>query len=224
MDQKRIRILVILVFFREMTSGAGEDMIAKEGQSVEINCKPQETGTMVVWFRVLDSSGMEFIASFSNNGVLKSPKASFPDIFRHSNSRPDILTLVSFNKARDAGVYNCASLFKGTELKFGRPTRLLGVQVAVPAPQPTAARKDPCTTATPCVCNINTKQIETSPQMFCSLIILGPLAGGCGLLLLLLIITILYCNRIRTRRCPHHYKRKQRMAAPGNQKMTNRHI
>ncbi|KAM6980665.1 T-cell surface glycoprotein CD8 alpha chain [Aplochiton taeniatus] len=36
----------------------------------------------------------------------------------------------------------------------------------------------------------------------------GPLASGCGLLFLLLIVTICYCNRIRTRRCPHHYKRQ----------------
>lgn len=36
---------------------------------------------------------------------------------------------------------------------------------------------------------------STEPSMFCAPIILAPLAGGCGLLLLLLIVTSVYCNR-----------------------------
>lgn len=35
--------------------------------------------------------------------------------------------------------------------------------------------------------------------MFCTPLILGPLVGGCGLLLLLLIITTVYCNSESTR-------------------------
>ncbi|KAM6947554.1 T-cell surface glycoprotein CD8 alpha chain [Lycodopsis pacificus] len=219
-------ILVILVFCQKMTAGAGEEITAKEGDQVEINCKPKEEGSMIVWFRVLDN-GMDFIASFSKEGFPKSPVASFSSTFSHSRIRDNILTLKSFNRARDSGIYSCATLIKGNEMRFGEVIRLDGekVEVALEAPQTTITAPTQCTTATPCVCNTieDKKQGESSPQMFCSPIILGSMAGGCGLLLLLLIIVILYCNRIRTRRCPHHYKRKPQMA-PGKQMMTNRHV
>ena len=108
-----------------MTSGVlGVDITAREGQPVEIQCRPSEMGTMVIWFRVLDTSGMEFIASFSTTGILKSPtEASFPAAFSHSKIKDDILILKSFKKA-DSGVYSCASLFRGNELRFGTATRL----------------------------------------------------------------------------------------------------
>ncbi|XP_068576567.1 T-cell surface glycoprotein CD8 alpha chain [Cebidichthys violaceus] len=226
MNQKWILvILVILVFCQKITSGAGEEMQAKEGQPVEIKCRPGEVGTMIVWFRVLDND-MEFLASFSKDGFYKSSANSF-STFSYSRMRDNILTLQSFNKTRDSGIYSCASLNKGNTLQFGKVTRLVGekVEVALETTQATIIPSTQCTTATPCVCNKNedNKQGESSPQMFCSPIILGSLAASCGLLLLLLIIATLYCNRIRTRRCPHHYKRKPRMA-PGKQMMTNRHV
>lgn len=116
----------ILSHLLEMTSGVlGEDQTAQEGHQVEIKCTPHQKGTMVVWFRVLDTSGMEFIASFTNDGILKSPETSFPPAFSRSRIKEDILILQSFKKA-DSGVYNCASLFKGNELKFGTATRLDG--------------------------------------------------------------------------------------------------
>ncbi|KAL7407948.1 hypothetical protein ABVT39_016040 [Epinephelus coioides] len=227
MDQKWIHVLVILLICRQMTSGACEDLTVKEGQQIDINCKPEEMGTMVIWFRVLDTSTVEFIASFSITGVLKSSSKSFSSTFSVSQSKQHTLTLNSFNKAKDSGVYNCGSLYKGNELKFGKATRLVGEIVKVPVvapPQATTTQQNLCTTTTPCVCSNTNKPGETSPQLFCSLIILGPLAGGCGLLLLLLIATTVYCNQIRTRRCPHHYKRKPRVVPPGKPKMNNRHV
>ncbi|KAM9362214.1 T-cell surface glycoprotein CD8 alpha chain, partial [Symphorus nematophorus] len=132
--------------------------------------------------------------------------------------------LKSFEKAKDSGIYCCASLIKGIELKFGEVTRLVAEKVEVAPPIPTTSTKQStCTTATPCVCDNNNKPGETSPFMFCTPIILGPLVGGCGLLLLLLIITTVYCHKIRTRRCPHHYKRQQRTMPAGKQ-MNNRPI
>ncbi|KAI9521139.1 hypothetical protein NQZ68_010843 [Dissostichus eleginoides] len=220
MDQKLI--LVILMICHEITSGAVKDKAVKEGNLVRLDCVPRDMGTMVVWFRHLDTTGMEFIASFTNNGVLKSARNSVSELFGHSKDWPISLTLKSFNQTRDSGVYSCASL-KGSELIFGNPTRLFQVEkVKVPIEETSqATEQTKCTTASPCVCESGNKPGETSPEMFCSLIILGPLAGGCGLLLLLLIITIGYCNHVRTRRCPHHYKRKQ---APGKQMMTNSHV
>nr|CAH60272.2 CD8 alpha chain [Dicentrarchus labrax] len=206
----------------QITSGAGEDKATTEGQLVEIHCQ-SGTGTMIIWFRVLDKTGMEFIGSFSNNGVLKS--TSLSNIYRQTKINQNILILQSFNKSRDSGIYSCASLYKGNELRFGKITRLFGEKAKVPqGAQVPTIKPTLCTTAatTPCVCN--KKEEQTNPDMYCPPLILGPLAGGCGLLLLLLIITTLYCNKIRTRRCPHHYKRKPRTMAPGKQMMTHRHV
>ncbi|XP_041814815.1 T-cell surface glycoprotein CD8 alpha chain [Chelmon rostratus] len=222
MDQKWI--LVILVFYQKIPSGAAEDITVKEGQEVEISCRP-ELGSMVIWFRLLGESDMEFIGSYANNGIEKTAMKAFSSIFRRSASNPYSLTLKSFNKMRDSGAYICAALVKGTELRFGKITQLVGEKAAAVQPITTTTTKQSlCTTAAPCVCKDNHKKEETSPSMFCTPIILGPLAGGCGLLLLLLIITIVFCNKIRTRRCPHHYKKKLRTAAGGKQMMTGRHV
>ncbi|KAK5872857.1 hypothetical protein PBY51_013519 [Eleginops maclovinus] len=219
MDQKWI--LVILMIFREITSGAGVDMAIKEGKPAQIECEPREKGTLVVWFRHLDRTGMEFLASFTNNGVQKVTGNSFSQLFSHSKEWPIYLTLKSFNQFRDSGVYCCASL-KNSELKFGNATRLVLEKVKVVKETSPPTQLNTCTTALPCVCE-HTNQQDTTPEMFCSLIILGPLAASCGLLLILLIITTFYCNHIRTRRCPHHYKRKP-VAAPGKQLMANSHV
>ncbi|XP_018555782.1 T-cell surface glycoprotein CD8 alpha chain isoform X1 [Lates calcarifer] len=223
MDQKWIQILVILVFYPTMTSGDG-DVRVMEGESVEIKCKPpEEFYSTLIWFRVLDNSGMEFIASFSRGGSLKAPKA-LPPAFNMDKISKDILKLNSFSKARDSGTYICASI-QNNAVKFGEVTQVRGeVEVATRAPPTTTANPRLPTTTTPCVCTNNIKPVETHPTTYCSLIILGPLAGGCGLLFLLLVITILYCNHVRTRRCPHHHKRKPRSTAPGKQMKVNRHI
>ncbi|KAL6111812.1 uncharacterized protein ACO6RY_08709 [Pungitius sinensis] len=223
MNQKWI--LVILVFCQNMTSGAVAEKTVKEGEQVDITCKPAESGSLLIWFRVLPKN-LEFIASFSPNGILKTQGASSESTFIYSRMSEGVLSLKSFNKGTDSGTYSCASLYKGTQLTFGDVTRLVGekeiIEVAGGAPE--APRATTTATDPPCVCNQsgNNKQGETSPQMSCSAIILGPLAGGCGLLLLVLIITTLYCNQMRTRRCPHHYKRKPQ--APGKKLMTGTHI
>nr|BBJ70070.1 CD8 alpha molecule precursor [Seriola quinqueradiata] len=217
MGQKWIQILVILVFYQQMASGA--DIKAKEGDKVEIKCVPAQMSSMVMWFRVVDSSNMEYIGSFDINGNSKGG-TSLSTIFSNEKMSKNILTLKSFGKSKDSGLYVCATLVKNI-LEFGEPTQLSGVEVTAP-PKAITTKPTVPTTTTACVCN-NHKQGGKS-DMFCSLIILGPLAGGCGLLLLLLIITTLYCNHTRTRRCPHHYKRKPRTMPPGKQLMTNRHV
>ncbi|XP_060926317.1 T-cell surface glycoprotein CD8 alpha chain [Limanda limanda] len=218
MDQKWIQMLVILVFYQTSVSGAG-DIVVKERATIEIKCEPPVAYSMVIWFRVLDESGMEFIASFDMNGKKKSTATPLSSNVDDSKMDKRILSLKSFSKARDSGAYGCACI-KNNELIFGKVTRLIGekkAEVTTRAPLVTTGTPNPPATTKPCVC-------ETSPSIYCSTIILGPLAGGCGLLLLLLIITSLYCNQIRTRRCPHHHRRKQRMMAPGKQMKNNTHV
>ncbi|XP_008278755.1 T-cell surface glycoprotein CD8 alpha chain isoform X2 [Stegastes partitus] len=229
MDPKWIQILVILVFYPKMTSGAEgtKEKTVKEGELVEIECRPPESTNMIIWFRALDNSGMEYIASFTSNGIEKSKSSNFDQIFSHGTIYKNTLKLKAFQKSRDSGVYGCATLHLGKELKFGTATRLLGQETRkdTPVGSPTKAPNNQIAAVTPCNCNDKYKKTGAAiPSLYCSVVILGPLAGGCGLLLLLLIITAVYCNRIRTRRCPHHYKRKPRMGAPEKQMMTNRHV
>lgn len=92
---------------------------------MEIHCQPSQVGSMTVWFRVRDKSWMEFIASFSN-GLKKETENSPSSEFTYGKINKDILTLKSFQREADSGLYCCASLFKGKELRFGSVTQLRG--------------------------------------------------------------------------------------------------
>ncbi|KAM7401764.1 hypothetical protein PAMP_017052 [Pampus punctatissimus] len=213
----------ILSQFSEMSSGAVEEITTKDGDQVDIKCAPAGSSTTILWVRVLDASGVEFLGSFSNTGMRKSTISSF---FTDSKMSHNILTLKSF-KSTDIGTYTCAA-FKNNELIFGKVTRLVGEKskIVTKAPPTTPHKQNQPKTTTACNCeSIIHKQVEVEGlYALCSPIILGPLAGGCGLLLLLLIIISVYCNQIRTRRCPHHHKRKPRAVAPGKEMMVNRHV
>lgn len=92
---------------------------------MDIHCQPSQAGSMTVWFRVRDKSWMEFIASFSN-GVKKDMEKNASSEFTHGKIKRDILTLTSFQRQKDSGLYSCASLYKGKELRFGPVTQLRG--------------------------------------------------------------------------------------------------
>ncbi|XP_069568545.1 T-cell surface glycoprotein CD8 alpha chain isoform X1 [Brachyistius frenatus] len=225
MGQKWIQILVIMAFYQRIT--AGPVTTVRKGAQVEITCEAKPRGNMVIWFRALDTSTMEFIASFSTNGIKKSSNSNFLNIFDDSKMTRNILTLKSFDASTDSGVYICASLYKGNELQFGNVTRLRGEKTKVPteAPRIHTTKENLSVTPAPCNCKDQRNRAEAAPlPLFCTPIILGPLAGGCGLLLLILLFTILYCNQMRTRRCPHHHKRKPQMQDPEKLKMTSRHV
>ncbi|XP_071349174.1 T-cell surface glycoprotein CD8 alpha chain [Trachinotus anak] len=219
MHQKWIQLLVMLVFYPQTASEVTDKQV-KEAEKVEIGCEVSKMFSTLMWFRVLDTSGMQFIASFDKDGKLKNT-LTLPAEFDSTRMGDRVLTLKSFSRARDSGLYSCA-VIRGSALEFGGGTRLRGVEVATKPTQAITVKPNlPTTTA--CVCNSKYKPGEVRLPVPCSPIILGPLAGGCGLLLLLLIITALYCNRVRTRRCPHHHKRKPRMMPP-EKHMANRHV
>lgn len=220
MDQKWILVLAILGFYQKVTSGAYTVETPSEGGEVDLQCRLTDKGSMIIWFRILDKFGMEFIASFSNNGVLKTPKP-LPSKFKEKMTS-GILTLTGFKGGEDSGIYGCGSLVGGNKLHFGDAIRLNAREI--PGQKPVVVTTVPnrtVPTTTPCFCP---RPKVVNPSMSCPLIILAPLAGGCGFLLLLLIIISLYCNKIRTRRCPHHYKRKPRMMEPGKQMRPNSNI
>ncbi|XP_027859372.1 T-cell surface glycoprotein CD8 alpha chain isoform X1 [Xiphophorus couchianus] len=213
MDQKAIRVLLLLFLCPKINS-AGEPKSVKEGEQVKIMCMLPSPGTIVFWFRVVEDSGMEFIGSFAPGGALKIAGPNHGKNLVVSKQSDDfVLTVKSFDRKGDSGVYTCAALITGNKLSFGQVTQLRGPITATPKP-PVIQVSTTRQTTTPTRCLCNQKDKSAGPALFCAPIILGPLAGGCGLLLLLLVITVLYCNKMRTRRCPHHYKRKPRMMAP----------
>ncbi|XP_077459419.1 T-cell surface glycoprotein CD8 alpha chain [Stigmatopora argus] len=194
MDQQWICVLTLLLFYKELTAGEGKEHICKEGEPVEITCKPLELGSMIMWFRVLDHSGMEFLASFSNNGLSKSSSGSFSSTFQVTKIRDNVLILKSFRKAQDSGIYSCVTL-KDNQMKFGPVTRLTGVKTS-PNLMVETIELNPSTTTSPCVCGDANMQ------------------GTCFLLLLVICIILVYCNQVKTRRCPHHHKKRPRNKMP----------
>lgn len=120
---------LVLSLLLGVTSGAGGNIYLKEnikdGEKIEITCAPSVVGTLTVWFRVRDKLVMEYIASFSGNGLKKTNTTQPSSVFLYSKITQNILILESFNKDRDNGDYSCGSLSKN-ELKFGQVTRLVG--------------------------------------------------------------------------------------------------
>ncbi|XP_010879110.1 T-cell surface glycoprotein CD8 alpha chain [Esox lucius] len=212
MVQKWMQTLILLFFCQETLQQVSPNK-KKDGESVRITCVPKTKGTMVIWFRVKENSGMEFIASFSTkDSTPKTPLNSV--VFSDENIGKNILIIKSFQKARDSGAYSCASI-NSNALVFGEVTRLAGEEspstttTVTTTPTTTAELLSSSTTAKACQVG------KSGPREMCDLIVWAPLAAGCGLLFLLLLITISYCSRTRTKRCPHHYKKKPRMGAHG---------
>ncbi|KAL0977792.1 hypothetical protein UPYG_G00161230 [Umbra pygmaea] len=209
MVPKWMQTLVLLFFCHDTLQQSSKK---KEGERVSIKCLPNPKGNMVIWFRVKENAGMEFIASF--NSLSGQLKTNFnKEIYSDEQIQTDTLILKSFNKARDSGAYTCASI-KNNELVFGEVTRMAGEDTPVtntPTTPPTPTTNELLSSTTALGCKV----VKQDPRVLCDLIIWAPLAAGCGLLFIILLITVSYCNRTRTKRCPHHYKRKLRMEPQG---------
>ncbi|KAL6469858.1 hypothetical protein MHYP_G00209770 [Metynnis hypsauchen] len=207
--------LLLLLF---LFNGACSEVL-KEDEDKEISCDPSSSGNTVWWFRLIKNTQLEFIASFTSSGEKKvgDMESKFNSQNMKSSKR---LTLKSFKKKTDSGYYSCATI-NSNKLHFGRVTSLQGT----PDPEPetkvvTTTRATPEHFTTKSTASCEPKNQVRKPfsavTLGCELVILIPLAAGSGLLLILLIITILYCNHIRTRRCPHHYKRHPRNKPAGH--------
>lgn len=116
----------LALLLSEMTSGAQQQLgPLKEGDPVDIECQPNVPGAMIIWFRVLDNAGMEFIASLSN-GVKRETESKPSSSFSYGKTKSHKVTLDSFRRQHDSGLYGCSALIKGKELQFGPLTRLFG--------------------------------------------------------------------------------------------------
>ncbi|XP_018598078.1 T-cell surface glycoprotein CD8 alpha chain [Scleropages formosus] len=185
-----------------------------EGQAVSISCTVKGSGSTVFWFRVL-RNGMDFIGSFNADGT---PKVQYDtSIFDYIKSNK--LTVKSFRKKRDGGTYSCVSI-NANKLIFGEPTVIEGHPDPIPTVKATPKTTLSTTTRQVCSCPTLSKAI---PSVGCQVLVWAPMAAACGLLFLILILTICHCNRIRTRRCPHHYRRKPKNNTPARQAMADRY-
>uniref|UniRef100_A0A8C6UGS8 Ig-like domain-containing protein n=1 Tax=Neogobius melanostomus TaxID=47308 RepID=A0A8C6UGS8_9GOBI len=93
----------------------------RDGDKAEIKCHIPGSLT-VAWFRILDESGMDFIASVSSvNPSVKKQGPEFDSHFSTEQIGKHTLVLKAF-RGSDAGAYSCAAL--GRDVTFGPVTRL----------------------------------------------------------------------------------------------------
>ncbi|XP_051959714.1 T-cell surface glycoprotein CD8 alpha chain [Xyrauchen texanus] len=195
--------------------------IYNEREKVQVECDPGVRDAMVLWFRI-NNDGPEFLFTTKNQDIKIDVVNENYKIVKKSEKMH--LAIQSFEKKKDSGVYICAA-FNSNKLTFGKPTNIKGepdptTQLPKIAPT-TKAKPEVVTTVKPkCTC----KKAEIKPVLNCEIWIFSSLAAGCGLLLILLIVTILYCNRLRTRRCPHHYKRQPQSGPAHHAKLPNNHF
>ncbi|KAJ8395575.1 hypothetical protein AAFF_G00030560 [Aldrovandia affinis] len=220
------RICVLVILFQYTCEENMKFESHDEKKEVPLQCDPKNKGNIIVWFRLRENR-FEFLASYTSNGNVK--QNVYPQMFSTEKTASNILTLREFQKARDSGVYSCAS-FNNNMLNFGKATRIQGHPDLKPTIKTTVTtnklpRPNITTSNTrPCLCQAPTGTKMKHPTLNCELEIFAPLAGGCGLLFLILIFTICYCNRIRTNRCPHHYKKKPKNHVPVRQAMPERYV
>ncbi|CAM4666115.1 unnamed protein product [Leuciscus chuanchicus] len=201
--------------------------ICKEGEKVRVDCDIKQSGTLTFWFRI-NSAGADFLFTVKNSGIKEKALQEGKYNVDVDNSGKAYLDIKSFEKKTDTGVYTCATM-NSNKLFFGGLTEIEG------EPDPTTQPPKPAnpilvTTTKPTIkptTKSTTSQCscrKEKPGFICEIWILSSLASGCALLLILLIVTILYCNRLRTRRCPHHYKRQPQPRHVGHAKLPNNHI
>ncbi|KAI1904643.1 hypothetical protein AGOR_G00007800 [Albula goreensis] len=216
------RIVVFLFFFEYTYQRDTTTKSFAENTQVELECDPPKKGSTTYWFRLRDS-GIEFLATYTSSGFFKIE----PDknIFGTGKIAKNILIIKEFQKERDSGVYSCASM-NSNRLNFGEATRIQGHPEPTPTTKTTTMKLPKPTTVTcPSITGCDCKNSKVSPPAIdCNLMIYAPLAGGCGLFCLILIITICYCNRLRKKRCPHHYKRTPKNQVPVRQAMSDRYV
>ncbi|CAL8336417.1 unnamed protein product [Merluccius merluccius] len=186
-------LLCSLEMVTDMAAVRGEDLTPSEGDKVKIHCAPDSGAKtpLVMWFRIVQNR-VEFIGSFNSAGADRNVSPSFGTLYSSTQMADGTLTLKAFSAARDGGAYSCASM-RSNALQFGKVTRLPGAEKPVKPVTPAPARPTAKAKVSPVACNCpNTKTKQGS--IVCQPVILGSLAGGCGLLLLLLIATIIHCN------------------------------
>ncbi|XP_046723010.1 T-cell surface glycoprotein CD8 alpha chain isoform X1 [Silurus meridionalis] len=213
-------VFCVFLFTWNGVEGQIREKVLKEDEAATITISDREPpGSILFWIRLRENGqGFEHIGAYSK----RSPKVEDEERFELTEKG---LKVKHFDRLKDSGTYSCVSI-NNNKLQFDCVTKLRGEQVPTtskPKETPRIQTEAMTTKATVnCRHNFIGKLNERiDVRLGCELHILIPLAAGSGLLLLILIFTILYCNRIRTRRCPHHYKRQPRSRTAGHKTLPN---
>ncbi|KAI1900464.1 hypothetical protein AGOR_G00050210 [Albula goreensis] len=200
----KIFLTLLFLFSLTLRTNCQTNKKVKNGEKVPIACDLKTAASTVLWFRVLSNSGMQLVGSVDKQGkVVKTEGVHGINI-----SSRQSMDISAFDKKRDSGVYSCSTI-REKSLVFGSSTVLTGFPDPIATkPPPTTTPTPPVTNSTPCVC-LPVYKSSDSPST-CEVVIWAPLALGCGLLFIILILIIRYCSRVRTRGCPHHHNRRPR--------------
>ncbi|XP_052443799.1 T-cell surface glycoprotein CD8 alpha chain [Carassius gibelio] len=209
------QICIVFFVILSLFDGGFADNVYKEGEEVTVNCDTKQPGVITFWFQI-NKSGLKYLFTVKSTEIKANAD---PKKYKVNQNAKVSLAIQSFEKNTDSGFYTCAAM-NNNKLFFGGLTEIKGQPD--PVSQPPKEETAPPTTTSPVITTksqCNCKKTDPKPIINCETWILSSLAAGCGVLLILLIFTILHCNRLRTRRCPHHHKRQPRPA--GHAKLTN---
>ncbi|XP_016426649.1 T-cell surface glycoprotein CD8 alpha chain [Sinocyclocheilus rhinocerous] len=197
MNQICIGFFVILSLF----NGDFANTIYRKGEEVPINCDPKP-GVITFWFQI-NRSGAKYLFTVKSTDVKGNVNQTK---YKVNKSGKGSLAIQSFDKKTDSGFYTCAAM-NNNKLIFGELTEINGEpDPTTPPPKiaPLSTKFAPtppmATTKSQCKCSEQVK-----PSINCAIWILSSLASGCVLLLILLIITIFYCNHpdlLAMQNCP----------------------
>uniref|UniRef100_A0A672MBZ7 Ig-like domain-containing protein n=1 Tax=Sinocyclocheilus grahami TaxID=75366 RepID=A0A672MBZ7_SINGR len=184
MYQICIGFCVILSIF----DGCFSHTFYREGQEVIIDCDPKQHSVITFWFKI-NKSGAQHLLTFKGMDVKDNVDQEKYSLNKNAPSKVS-LAVKDFKKQTDSGVYTCAAM-NSNKLFFGEPMEIKG-EPDPATPPPKIDPAPPKTTTT-----------DPKPSINRETWILSSLACGFVLLLILWIITILYCSHLRTSRCPH---------------------
>lgn len=97
--------------------------IYKEGEKVQVDCDPKQSGTLTFWFRI-NSKGADYLFSVKSADI-KENDLNSEHYAINKNSGKVQLDIKSFKKKTDSGVYVCAAM-NSNKLFFGGLTRIEG--------------------------------------------------------------------------------------------------
>ncbi|XP_051786116.1 T-cell surface glycoprotein CD8 alpha chain [Erpetoichthys calabaricus] len=199
-----------------------EPISAEAGKSLTLSCSSLQQSLLdhgIYWFRLKHGRIPETVLISNSLGTEKynMDRAHFK-----SSKKPTEYKLIinNFNSGL-VGIYYCMTNLNNM-MYFGGGTSILIKELkaatTIKTPTTTAFEKQSNSTNKPdCFCTTKKAHDATGfkPGLKCSIAIFAPLAVGCIVLLILLITSIAVCNSIRTRHCPHHYKRRLRKLNSG---------
>ncbi|XP_052537386.1 T-cell surface glycoprotein CD8 alpha chain-like isoform X6 [Tympanuchus pallidicinctus] len=176
----------------------------QEGQRLELECLPYNKDSGVSWIRQDKDGKLHFIVYISVLSRTTYPGSKTTSSQFEGSKQENSFRLVVKNfKAQDQGTYFCFSNIN-QELHFssGQPAFFPVTTTSAPTTPATTNQSSQITKKDICM---QSSDPETSNKnmlnFYCEIYIWAPLAGACLVLLVVLVVTIVLCQKTRRRRC-----------------------